>query len=111
MGADEMRCIKCNTWDDEIWGAAHISPLGIPRPKLFFYFGDDDHWVADRTRNDLISLRGRGVGQEEAWKPKMEIDHLGIPHAFPDAFSVAIAEKVKKYVQEIVETDEGIARS
>lgn len=107
MGADEMIRIKSNTWDAEIWGAAHPSTTGSPRPKLFFYFGKNDHWVADRTRDDLMKIRGRNGdgGEDEAWKPKMEIDKLGIPHAFPDAYSVAVAEKVREYVTEIVSAD------
>ncbi|KAF2434699.1 hypothetical protein EJ08DRAFT_549946, partial [Tothia fuscella] len=103
MGADEMRTITTNKWDDEIWGAAHPSSSGIPRPKLFFYFGKRDHWVADRTRDDLLQLRGRSLDREgEEWKPNMEIDELGAPHAFVDAFSIPIAEKVREYVEEIV---------
>jgi hypothetical protein len=83
MGADEMRQINSDSWDAELWGAAHDSPTGIPRPKMYFYFGTNDHWVADRTRDDLMMLRGR-ADEDEVWKPKMEIDKLGIPHAFPD---------------------------
>jgi hypothetical protein len=84
MGADEMRSITANKWDTELWGAAHPSSSGIPRPKLFFYFGKNDHWVAERTRDDLMEVRGRNGGKGDEWKPKMEIDGLGIPHAFPD---------------------------
>jgi len=140
MGADEMKQITSDTWDSELWGAAHASPTGIPRPKLFFYFGEDDHWVADRTRDDLMGLRGRDGGNGEGWRPKMEIDGLGIPHAFPDgeflilisrwqnqgflakeqantvscaAYSVPVAEKVRDYVEEIVqaESDGDVQRS
>lgn len=82
MGADEMRQISSDKWDDEVWGAVHPSGTGIPRPKLFFYFGEKDHWVADRTREDLMKLRGRGGGKEDEWKPKMEIDRKNIPHGF-----------------------------
>lgn len=81
MGRDEMERIGADAWDAEIWGAAHPSPTGVPRPKLFFYFGKNDHWVADHTRDDLIRLRGRQV-DEEQWKPHMEIDDDNIPHGF-----------------------------
>lgn len=86
MGADEMRSITANKWDAELWGASHPSPCGMPRPQLFFYFGKNDHWVAERTRDDLIESRGRN-GEGDGWKPKMEIDVLGTPHAFPDGKS------------------------
>ncbi|KIW09403.1 uncharacterized protein PV09_00297 [Verruconis gallopava] len=102
MGADEMRQISSDKWDEEIWGAAHPSRTGIPRPKMFFYFGEKDHWVADRTREDLMKFRGRGNGGDH-WKPKMEIDQNGIPHGFCISHSIPIAEKVRQYVKEIVE--------
>jgi hypothetical protein len=91
MGRDEMQTITADKWDSEIWGAAEPSHSGIPRPKLFFYFGRKDHWVADRTRDDLIRLRsGRHEnvvseleqGEAQVWKPKMEIDGEGVPHGF-----------------------------
>jgi len=112
MGAEEMEQITSDAWDDELWGAAHASPTDVPRPKLFFYFGEDDHWVAKRTRDDLIALRGRDGkdGDEkngEHWRPRMEIDTLGIPHAFSDVWSVQIAETVRRYVEEVVEADRG----
>jgi pimeloyl-ACP methyl ester carboxylesterase len=81
MGCDEMQSIKVDKWDAEIWGAAHSSPSQVPRPRLFFYFGEDDHWVADRTRDDLIALRGR-ADEYDHWKPWMEIDTMKIPHGF-----------------------------
>lgn len=85
MGKDEMLSISTDKWDSEIWGAAHPSATGTPRPKLFFYFGERDHWVADRTRADLMLARGRrGMhgGTDEEWKPRMEVDDMGVPHGF-----------------------------
>ena len=67
-------------WDEDIWGAA-LPSLDHPRPKLVFYFGTDDHWVADHTRDRLIAARGYRPGGED-WKPRMYIDDLGIPHSF-----------------------------
>ena len=81
MGHDEMRETTTDKWDEEVWGAMHRSPTDVPRPKLFFYFGEDDHWVANHTRDDLIKLRGRGEEGGD-WKPHMEIDEYDIPHAF-----------------------------
>jgi hypothetical protein len=83
MGADEMRKINSDKWDDEIWGAAHPPKHGVSRSKLFFYFGKKDHWVADTTREDLMKLRGRSRGvKDDEWRPKMEIDDRDIPHGF-----------------------------
>ncbi|KAF1812036.1 hypothetical protein P152DRAFT_42715 [Eremomyces bilateralis CBS 781.70] len=105
LGLDEVKQITTDKWDAEIWGAAHPSPVGR-RPKLFFYFGENDHWVADRTRDDLIRIRGRGKhGGEEEWRPKMEVDGKGIPHAFSIRHGIPIAEKVAEYVGEIVQCE------
>ncbi|KAJ9642941.1 hypothetical protein H2199_004463 [Coniosporium tulheliwenetii] len=86
MAREEMQVITADTWDDEIWGAAALSPSGLPRSKLFFLFAKQDHWVADETRDDLIRLRARrGTGKKR--------------------HSVPVAEKVKGYIDEIVEAD------
>jgi pimeloyl-ACP methyl ester carboxylesterase len=78
MGADELRQITADKWDEEIWGAVEPSKSGIARPKLFFYFGESDHWVAERTRADLMKMRGG----EEKWRPRMEVDTEKVPHDF-----------------------------
>lgn len=113
MAADELLTITSDKWDSRIWGSAPSSSLSTSDPtiqnqeqererdeeqqernhppKLFFYFGQNDHWVADRTRDDLIAARGRREpelgkagerGVNEDWKPRMEVDTLGVPHGF-----------------------------
>jgi hypothetical protein len=67
-------------WNEDIWGAAGPK-VGNSRPKLVFYFGQDDHWVDEVSRNELIKSRGWREGAEK-WKPKMYVDDLGIPHSF-----------------------------
>lgn len=71
MAADEMRTITSDKWGDDVWGAAHK-----PVAQLFFYFGQNDHWVADQTRDEIIALRGRDGG------PTMIVCEEGLPHAF-----------------------------
>lgn len=120
MAREEMQVITADTWDDEIWGAAAPSVSGLPRPKLFFLFAKEDHWVADETRDELIRLRAR-KGDGEEWKPKMEVDASGLVHGFcisesvgsawdgrankRPGHSVPVAGKVKRYIDEIVEAD------
>lgn len=100
MAKQEMATITADTWDAEIWGAAHSSTSLIPRPRLFFLFGKEDHWVANETRDELIRMRAG----EEGWRPKMEIDTVeGWPHGFSIKHSVPVAEKVKGYVEAIIE--------
>ncbi|KAL1642062.1 hypothetical protein SLS58_005650 [Diplodia intermedia] len=107
MAADELQTITHDRWDEEVWGASDPSPVEVPRPKLFFLFGKDDHWVADETRDELMAARGRARGERsdgERWKPVMEVDDGGIPHGFciDPNHSITVAEKVARYIEEIV---------
>ncbi|KAJ5177135.1 uncharacterized protein N7482_003012 [Penicillium canariense] len=76
MAADEMRTITSDKWTDDVWGVARARE---PLTKLFFYFGRNDHWVAERTRDELIALRGGTDGESG---PKMFVCEEGLPHAF-----------------------------
>ena len=85
--------ITRDKWEDDFWAnsSATNSPSGFPttavkidKPELFFYWGESDRWVDNRTRDGLITTRARQVekaGDDEG-KPYMEIDMLGVPHAF-----------------------------
>jgi hypothetical protein len=76
MAADEMRTITSDKWSDDVWGAASARE---PIAKLFFYFGRNDHWVADQTRDDIVAVRGQKGGQAG---PTMVVCEEGLPHAF-----------------------------
>lgn len=80
MARDEMNEITADKWDDDVWGSA--TSLKKERTKLYFYFGEDDHWVANRTRQDLLATRACPAGSEEYWRPQMDIDQDGTPHGF-----------------------------
>ncbi|KAF2457198.1 hypothetical protein BDY21DRAFT_386006 [Lineolata rhizophorae] len=88
MARTEMEDIKADKWGEEVWGASAAQDTTPSVPKLYFYFGQNDHWVSDKTRDQLIRHRGRSSnsldspGSEERWKPAMEVDQNGIPHAF-----------------------------
>lgn len=81
MGLDEMKEITEDRWDEDIWGFADSKPKNR-KLKLVFYFGQNDHWVADHTRDDLIAARAFQEGTSDAWKPIMLVDDGGIPHSF-----------------------------
>lgn len=74
MAADEMQTITSDKWSDDVWGMSNVKD---PVTQLFFYFGRNDHWVAERTRDEVIELRGRTEGS-----PKMVVCEEGLPHAF-----------------------------
>ncbi|KAF2095072.1 hypothetical protein NA57DRAFT_13079, partial [Rhizodiscina lignyota] len=96
MARDEIRQITIDKWDSDIWGAAH--PACTPRPKLFFYFGEQDHWVANEARDQLIAARAYSGAEGEEWKPRMEIDCKGIPHGFVIRHSEEVASKVAEWI-------------
>ncbi|KAJ5637178.1 hypothetical protein N7490_007057 [Penicillium lividum] len=95
MAADEMRTITSDKWTDDVWGVGCASE---PISRLFFYFGRNDHWVAEKTRDEVIALRGR----EKGLGPKMFVCEEGLPHAFCLKHSDIMAEKVASMIQEIV---------
>jgi pimeloyl-ACP methyl ester carboxylesterase len=110
LARDEMLQITSDSWDTEIWGAAHVSTHAHARPIIRFLFAEEDHWVANETRDELIRARGLiregDGGEEEDWKPVMEIDEEeGWPHGFCIKHSVPVAERVFGYVKDIVEKD------
>jgi hypothetical protein len=120
MGKYEMRQIDSDTrWSEELWGGETIEDatakvvngdVGMEtsvRPRLYFYWGGNDHWVAEETRDTLIRTRGRsGTGKDDEGKPVMEIDSYGTPHGFcvTEDGSKVVAGKVAEYVEEIVKS-------
>ncbi|KAH3577857.1 hypothetical protein KXV22_006764 [Aspergillus fumigatus] len=94
MASDEMQTITSDKWGDDVWG---VSTASEPLTRLFFYFGRNDHWVAERTRDEIIDLRGRVEGG-----PTMSVCELGLPHAFCLRHNDIMAEKVADMVMDIV---------
>ena len=91
LAKHEMQTITADKWDDELWGVADADGGGggggggealREQTKLFFYFGTNDHWVADETRDELIAARAASGKDGEERRPVMEIDESGIPHGF-----------------------------
>jgi len=104
MAKDEMEQITEDGWDEDIWGIEHSDANANANiPKLIFYFGQKDHWVADHCRDALITARGQSGGGNQLSRPKMLIDQGGVPHGFCIRHSEIIAEKVKVWVDEIME--------
>lgn len=81
MARDEMNEITEDRWDEEIWDASASDPK-TAQAKLIFYFGKDDHWVAEHTRDELIQSRAFREERPDETRPKMVIDEDGIPHGF-----------------------------
>ncbi|KAK1144590.1 hypothetical protein N8T08_005463 [Aspergillus melleus] len=93
MASDEMQTITADRWTDDVWG---ISNSQDPMSRLFFYFGRNDHWVAERTRDEIIELRG-----QKPQGPKMTVCEEGVPHAFCLRHSDFMASKVADMIMEM----------
>ncbi|KAL2220065.1 hypothetical protein M432DRAFT_652993 [Thermoascus aurantiacus ATCC 26904] len=107
MAADEMREITADRWSDDIWGTSSStssmsSSAKKPPSKLVFYFGRNDHWVAERTRDEIIATRGR---RAKGGGPKMVVCEDGVPHAFCIRHSDVMARKVARFIMDIVTGD------
>ncbi|KAJ5619199.1 hypothetical protein N7510_003183 [Penicillium lagena] len=92
---DEMRTITTDKWTDDVWGAATARQ---PITKLFFYFGRNDHWVAEKTRDEIIALRGQTGGKGST----MLVCEEGLPHAFCLKHNDVMARKVAEMIRDIV---------
>ncbi|KAH6682014.1 hypothetical protein B0J14DRAFT_228792 [Halenospora varia] len=103
MAKDEMETITEDRWDEDIWGIEHTeTDYKADIPKLVFYFGENDHWVANHTRDALIAARGDPDTDLASSKPIMLIDKNGVDHGFCIRHSESIAEKVKGWIDGIM---------
>lgn len=82
MGRDELSAMTNDKWDRSVWGSAETSSAATKPPRLVFYWGASDHWIADSTRDKVIAARAFSGAKGEEWKPRMEIDVNGVPHDF-----------------------------
>lgn len=103
MAKDELSQLTHDQWSEEFWGASPATgteemssttlaksagPAVKPsesrtHTQLHFYWGSDDHWIAQETRDKIIARRARVDGKVgDEMKPLMEIDGNGIGHAF-----------------------------
>lgn len=103
LGKHELNEVTHDNWDEEhLW---NISPCSSPissqssqcrPPKLYFFWGDNDHWVDNSTRDAVIAARARqaDAGKEEGGRPWMEVDETGLPHGFCLSESLLYDESV-----------------
>jgi hypothetical protein len=105
MAKDELAQLTHDKWSDDFWGTSATlgsdmvgsatesagsvqgqhssSSTSNSRARLHFYWGSDDHWIAQDTRDRIIEARARVEGRDgDDCKPIMEIDNNGIGHAF-----------------------------
>ncbi|KAI7184808.1 hypothetical protein KC363_g7506 [Hortaea werneckii] len=141
MARDEMHEITDDKFSDDVWGtsgaegdeakvlqskatavvskqaddASSGSHMRRPTTKLYFYWGKNDHWVADKTRDTILAARAQKATNNhtlEKAKPVMEVDQHDIPHGFcliPE-HSTLVAEKVANWIKEIMTNHVSVQR-
>jgi hypothetical protein len=128
MAKDELAQLTHDQWSDEFWGVStpeNASSMeraagGIAEPvrsqqpensadnshtQLHFYWGSDDHWIAQDTRDRVIATRARTEGKNgDERKPIMEIDGHGIGHAFclSEFGNQVVAKKCANWISGLV---------
>ncbi|OIW29390.1 hypothetical protein CONLIGDRAFT_680241 [Coniochaeta ligniaria NRRL 30616] len=108
LGKDEMKTIGEETWAEELWEIAdEAAQQERDVPKFFFYFGKGDHWVAEEHRDQFIQRRHehaqRDGPEHKKGKTRIVLDEDDIPHAFCINHSEPVAEKVKLWIDEILD--------
>lgn len=119
MANDEMREITEDKWHPaNVWGMFPHSGDGdgndttktamsvdtkAPQTKLFFYWGKNDYWVNNESRDALIAARTQPTGTKFGSRLQMFVDPGEIPHTFSleTKDMVAVAEKVAEYIGEL----------
>lgn len=126
MAKDELAQLTHDKWSDEFWGTsatlggafknaaadaagnAQVQPsessTGGSHTQLHFYWGSDDHWIAQDTRDTIIQTRARVEGRDgDDLKPIMEVDSNGIGHAFclSDSGNLIVAAKCADWIMNL----------
>lgn len=106
--------MRHDVWGAEVWGfsslsssvnktqgkeivaeeAAEVVAKSGYETQLFFYWGEEDHWVSARTRDGVIAARAR-----EGRGPVMKVDKGGVPHSFCIRDSGVVAREVGEWVR------------
>jgi hypothetical protein len=126
MAKDELAQLTHDQWSEEFWGvsapgiasstalegaAGRIAELPQSQhpenahTQLHFYWGSDDHWIAQDTRDKIIATRARTEGKNgDERKPIMEIDGHGIGHAFclTELGNQVVAKKCADWISGLV---------
>jgi len=93
------------------------------QPSLYFFWGADDHWISNDTRDAVVASRAAippsstssiNASSSSAPRtgPKMEIDQKGLPHDFctTDKGSAMVVDKVAEYVRDVLGSRHNVDR-
>jgi len=102
MAAEEMEQIREDRWGDEVWNCGADLDCDAARGGgMVFVFGQNDHWVAEKTKEEMIEMRG---GREKG--PKMVVDEeKRLPHGFCIHHGEVVAEMCRAWIEQILGVD------
>lgn len=104
MAKQELVSITADNWGEEVWGSG--KPVdngewaGKGGPQLYFLFAKTDHWVADKTRDSILSTRGRTDGFGA-----FRVDGEGLVHAWCLRQNRLVCAYVKPWLDHIRHSD------
>ena len=107
LARDEMRTITQDEWGEEVWSASgNVDGKGRPgRMKMFFLFAKNDHWVADRTREEILNARGGEEGRQRDRTVVVD-EEKGLVHAWCLKQSDVVARIVGAWLQDLRDAGE-----
>nr|POE78465.1 lipid droplet-associated hydrolase [Quercus suber] len=83
LAKDELAVIGAereSSWSEELWAGGGLGTGRRKAPRLFFYWGASDGYIAPVVRARVIAARGMGAGG--SGKAVMVVDEHGTDHAF-----------------------------
>jgi pimeloyl-ACP methyl ester carboxylesterase len=100
LAAEEMEVIVEDRWEEEVWnvGAVMEEQEGKGEGGMVFVFGQQDRWVAEKTREEIMGLRKGGA--------KMLVEQRGLPHGFCIHHGEEMAEMCAVWLKEILGEEE-----
>ena len=107
LARDEMRIITEDRWGEEVWVASgkEHGTGGAGRKKLFFLFAKNDHWVADRTREEILKFRGGEEGRRRG-RTVIVDENEGLVHAWCLQQNDVVARMVGGWLEDVLDTGE-----
>ncbi|KAA8893716.1 hypothetical protein FN846DRAFT_498475 [Sphaerosporella brunnea] len=92
LAAEEMVEIREDRWEEEVWNVG--GALNGKSGGMVFVFGQKDHWVAEKTRKEIMAMRKGGA--------KMLVEEKGLPHGFCIHHGEVMAEMCAGWLREIL---------
>ncbi|KAI5854716.1 hypothetical protein BZA05DRAFT_248111 [Tricharina praecox] len=98
LAAEEMEVIDQDRWGEEVWNAGGIGGAEAGKGGMVFVFGQGDWWVAEKTREEILEMRGNGKGGGA----RVVLEERGLPHGFCIHHGEVMAELCGSWLSDIL---------